>query len=317
MSDDVRKRVASLFPRMQDVPADADFAPYGGREGTGVEYLVDGGIRTWTGPLLDALANQVCRVNLNAQCQRGPDVYPFTGRKDSAEGTLSVSDALRCFSIRSMVAAPRYRREPGTAGRNAQDARVELRQHGLRVLKESRMITATVAWRNRWPGAVVGVLAMRNVRNPDRCDALEALKPGFEAGLRARFAAGGRAAIRADPAIVAYDAYYRQFGDSYHVTAQVESVALKGRSIPTVAALVEAMFMAELSGMLLTAGHDLDLLGLPLSADVAAPDERYETMRGEERGTKPGDMVIRDARGIVSSIVLGPDRRTRIGPGTR
>jgi glyceraldehyde-3-phosphate dehydrogenase (NADP+) len=58
------------------------------------------------GPLLDMFANQVCRVNLNAQCQRGPDVYPFAGRKDSAEGTLSVSDALRVFSIRSMVAAP-------------------------------------------------------------------------------------------------------------------------------------------------------------------------------------------------------------------
>lgn len=57
------------------------------------------------GPLIDVFANQVCRINLNAQCQRGPDVYPFTGRKDSAEGTLSVSDALRCFSIRSMVAA--------------------------------------------------------------------------------------------------------------------------------------------------------------------------------------------------------------------
>lgn len=28
----------------------------------------------------------------------------FTGRKDSAEGTLSVHDALRSFSIRSMVA---------------------------------------------------------------------------------------------------------------------------------------------------------------------------------------------------------------------
>ncbi len=56
------------------------------------------------GPLIDVLANQVCRINLNAQCQRGPDSFPFTGRKDSAEGTLSVSDALRCFSIRSMVA---------------------------------------------------------------------------------------------------------------------------------------------------------------------------------------------------------------------
>ncbi|HNW42897.1 MAG TPA: NADP-dependent glyceraldehyde-3-phosphate dehydrogenase [Elusimicrobiales bacterium] len=56
-------------------------------------------------PMLDVLVNQVCRVNVNSQCQRGPDVFPFTGRKDSAEGTLSVSDALRCFSIRSLVAA--------------------------------------------------------------------------------------------------------------------------------------------------------------------------------------------------------------------
>jgi len=55
--------------------------------------------------LIDPLANQVSRINLNAQCQRGPDTLPFTGRKDSAEGTLSISDALRCFSIRTLVAA--------------------------------------------------------------------------------------------------------------------------------------------------------------------------------------------------------------------
>ncbi|WP_024302957.1 NADP-dependent glyceraldehyde-3-phosphate dehydrogenase [Pseudogulbenkiania sp. MAI-1] len=55
--------------------------------------------------LVDPLVNQVCRVNINCQCQRGPDVFPFAGRKDSAEGTLSVHDALRAFSIRSMVAA--------------------------------------------------------------------------------------------------------------------------------------------------------------------------------------------------------------------
>lgn len=54
--------------------------------------------------LVDGLVNQVSRVNINSQCQRGPDVFPFTGRKDSAQSTLSVSDALRSFSIRSMVA---------------------------------------------------------------------------------------------------------------------------------------------------------------------------------------------------------------------
>jgi glyceraldehyde-3-phosphate dehydrogenase (NADP+) len=54
--------------------------------------------------LMDAFSNQVGRINLNAQCQRGPDSFPFNGRKDSAEGTLSVSDALRVFSIRTLVA---------------------------------------------------------------------------------------------------------------------------------------------------------------------------------------------------------------------
>jgi glyceraldehyde-3-phosphate dehydrogenase (NADP+) len=54
--------------------------------------------------LVDPVANQVCRINLNCQCQRGPDSLPFTGRKDSAEATLSISDALKCFSIRSLVA---------------------------------------------------------------------------------------------------------------------------------------------------------------------------------------------------------------------
>ena len=54
--------------------------------------------------VIDALVNQVSRININAQCQRGPDTFPFNGRKDSAEGTLSVFDALRVFSIRAIVA---------------------------------------------------------------------------------------------------------------------------------------------------------------------------------------------------------------------
>ena len=55
--------------------------------------------------LVDSLVNQVCRININSQCQRSPDTFPFNGRKDSAEGTQSVSDALRIFSIRIVVSA--------------------------------------------------------------------------------------------------------------------------------------------------------------------------------------------------------------------
>ena len=56
-------------------------------------------------PLIDGLANAVGRINLNAQCARGPDELPFTGRRSSALGTMSVSEALRAFSIETLVTA--------------------------------------------------------------------------------------------------------------------------------------------------------------------------------------------------------------------
>lgn len=81
---------------------------------TVIEYVLDsdygqqlslfGNDPATIGSLVDTFANQVGRINLNAQCQRGPDTYPFNGRKNSAEGTLSVHDALRVFSIRTLVA---------------------------------------------------------------------------------------------------------------------------------------------------------------------------------------------------------------------
>jgi acyl-CoA reductase-like NAD-dependent aldehyde dehydrogenase len=70
----------------------------------GMQASIFGTDTTKIAQLIDPLVNLVSRVNINAQCQRGPDTFPFTGRKDSAEGTLSVEDALRSFSIRSAVA---------------------------------------------------------------------------------------------------------------------------------------------------------------------------------------------------------------------
>lgn len=52
---------------------------------------------------IDQLAGQLGRININAQCQRGPDTFPFNGRKDSAENTLSVFEALSAFAVDSVV----------------------------------------------------------------------------------------------------------------------------------------------------------------------------------------------------------------------
>jgi DNA/RNA-binding domain of Phe-tRNA-synthetase-like protein len=173
------------------------------------------------------------------------------------------------------------------------------------------------AWKSAYPGAAVGVLAMRNVINPERHTALDKRKEEIENQLRSRFSDYDRAALKALPTIQAYNNYYKQFKKSYHVQLQLESVALKGKSIPRVAALVEAMFVAELKNLLLTAGHDLEAVQRPVKIDVADGSERYIRLNGQEQELKPGDMMIADAQGVISSVIYGPDRRTRITSETR
>jgi DNA/RNA-binding domain of Phe-tRNA-synthetase-like protein len=178
------------------------------------------------------------------------------------------------------------------------------------------MFEVTSAWASAYPAAHVGVLVMRAVVNPANHPGLEAQKTALEERLRSQFSGQDRAVLASHPVLQAYDAYYRRFKKTYHIQLQLESILLKGKSIPTVAALVEAMFMAEMQDLLLTAGHDLDALHLPLTLDVATGTERYTLLRGEEQVLKAGDMMIRDGEGVISSIIYGPDRRTQITPET-
>lgn len=179
------------------------------------------------------------------------------------------------------------------------------------------MLIVSDSWKTAFPGAVVGALVLRNVANPESHAALEQRKEELESQLRARFAPGGRAAIRTLPVIQAYAAYFERFKKTYHVQLQLESVALKGKSIPHVAALVEAMFMAELQNLLLTAGHDLAAVQMPARLDVSTGSERYVRLDGQEQVLKPGDMMVADAQGVISDVIYGPDLRTRITPDTR
>ncbi|MEO7838047.1 MAG: phenylalanine--tRNA ligase beta subunit-related protein [Anaerolineales bacterium] len=179
------------------------------------------------------------------------------------------------------------------------------------------MFELTPAWRSTYPEAHAGVLVMHAVSNPLHHPALESQKAALEQELRKQFSGQDRTAIANHPILRAYAEYYRQFRKTYHIQLQLESIVLKGKSIPSVAALVEAMFMAEMKDMLLTAGHDLDALHLPLSLDVATGTEQYALLRGEQQTLKAGDMMISDQVGVISSIVHGPDQRTHITPETR
>ncbi len=178
------------------------------------------------------------------------------------------------------------------------------------------MLEVSRGWQEAYPGAAVGVLAMSGVVNPEGHPLLERRRAEVEARLRSRYAGLDRGGLKALPVLQAYAAYYKRFGKTYHLQLQLESVVLKDRPIARAAALVQAMFTAELDSLLLTAGQDLAALRGRLSAQVATGEETYTLLGGQEQKLKAGDMCIRDQEGILSSVLYGPDLRTRLLPQT-
>ena len=56
-----------------------------------------------SGSLVDKFSTVFGKININSQCGRSPDTAPFSGRRSSALGTMSVSHALMEFSIPTVV----------------------------------------------------------------------------------------------------------------------------------------------------------------------------------------------------------------------
>lgn len=179
----------------------------------------------------------------------------------------------------------------------------------------SNTLYVTELWRKTYPGASVGLMVLSNVCNMEQCEELENCKRNFETKLRARFLNVGD--LSSHNSIKVYAEYYKGYSKNYHVLQQLKSLILKGKSIPRGAGVVEAMYMAELENCLLTAGHDYNALKFPLKLDVAIGNEKYILINEKEQIVKPGDMMIADTEGIISSIIHGPDSRSRIVSSTQ
>ena len=177
------------------------------------------------------------------------------------------------------------------------------------------MLAVTDEWKRAYPEAHAGIVHLSQVSNPERHAELDLLKDKLVQDLRARFK--DLEQLRSAEPIRAYQAYYKRFKKSYHVQHQLESLIFKGKSIPRVAALVEAMFVAELGNMLLTAGHDLDLIQGEITLGVSNGSERYIRLNGQDQDLKAGDMFMADFKGVISSVIYGPDKRTMIRRETR
>jgi len=177
-------------------------------------------------------------------------------------------------------------------------------------------ISATDQWRAAHPGAAIGLLELSGVENARPSPALDERKRDAEARLRSDCGGFGRKDFLAHPVMAAYDRYYTRFKKTYHVLLQVESIVLKGKSLPSVSPLVDANFMAEVDTFVLTAGHDAARLEGPVVMDVSRDQDQITQMNGTLRELYPGDMIMRDAGGVCCTVIYGQDNRSPITPAT-
>jgi DNA/RNA-binding domain of Phe-tRNA-synthetase-like protein len=177
------------------------------------------------------------------------------------------------------------------------------------------MLEISDEWQSVYPGACLGMMIVDKVANPQYSSRLEEKKTEVISFLQSEFENCDLVA-KCQP-LQPYITYYKRYKKSYHVLHQLESIIFKGKSLPSVAALVEAMFLAEIKNALLTAGHDLATVQQPLNLGLAAGHETYTGINGKEQHCKKNDMMLVDGQGVISSILGGPDFRTSITPSTQ
>jgi DNA/RNA-binding domain of Phe-tRNA-synthetase-like protein len=177
-------------------------------------------------------------------------------------------------------------------------------------------ISATTEWQKAHPGAIIGLLELSGIDNSKVSDALNERKREIEARLRKQYQGFRRQDFLALPTMAAYDGYYNRFDKTYHVLLQVESIILKGKSLPNVSPLVDANFMAEVESLVLTAGHDVKKLQGSAFMDVSREGDRMIQMNGAAKDIRAGDMIMKDSDGICCSIIYGQDNRSPISPET-
>jgi DNA/RNA-binding domain of Phe-tRNA-synthetase-like protein len=114
----------------------------------------------------------------------------------------------------------------------------------------------------------------------------------------------------------AYERYYKRFDKTYHVQLQVESIVLKGKSLPDVSPLLDACYIAEMETLVLTASHDVAKLHAPVSIDVSREGDMITQFNGVTKTIRAGDMIMNDGYGICCSILYGQDNRSPISSNT-
>ncbi len=176
------------------------------------------------------------------------------------------------------------------------------------------MLTIDEKVRAVYPGAKMGIMVIKDISYSSLIP--EPMITEFRNNLYGKYAHLERNELKKLYPVDVYITYYKKFGYNYHLLAQLESVLKGKKSMKSASGLLLAMFLSELDGMLLTAGHDFTKLQLPLQLKIADGTEFYQSISEKEVVTVKNDLILCDSKGPVSSILRGPDYKSRITSST-
>jgi DNA/RNA-binding domain of Phe-tRNA-synthetase-like protein len=175
-------------------------------------------------------------------------------------------------------------------------------------------IILSEALNHTYPGAKIGILALELSSLIETSPAMDRKTEEVILDLREKYPES--AELKINNVIEAYTLFYKKFKKTYHLIPQLESVIFNNKMIKMGNPLLKVVFTAELKNMLLTAVHDLDSIQFPVTIAIASGEEKYPLLNGSEVFAKNGDMFMSDQSGVISSIIYGPDLRTRVTPQT-
>lgn len=162
-----------------------------------------------------------------------------------------------------------------------------------------------------YPDIKVAYAVIKGINNLKLSERLESEKRLAEGYIRSKYSD-----YRNLDAIKKYNRFFLQFQKTFPVEFQIKSI-VNGKKIPAANAIVEAMFIAELKNIFLTAAHDIDRINGPLTTKLSIGTVKYTNISGREMLILPGDIITSDEKKIISSVLCGPDFETKIKEDTK
>ncbi|MFO7782284.1 MAG: hypothetical protein R6W94_11735 [Spirochaetia bacterium] len=155
-----------------------------------------------------------------------------------------------------------------------------------------------------YEGCVVGYVAVEFETPPEFTDDLEAEIARRERDFVSHYGRSSRAELKALPVLSDYVRHFKRFKKTYHVLLQLASAA-EGKPIPRVSPLVSIMLTSELSTLVLSSGHDLDVVRAPLTFRPGSSDREIELLGGRSQALKDGDITLCDGDTTLAAVVYG------------